>query len=115
MLSADQIHRGSHAFARSIGYSPILQLGVKKFGDWCNIWQVSIHEKKCFVLPLGRRSQQENVPQYIVNNVAIPSVRFMKDLGVFMSLDLNFSVHCCKIAAKATQIFGLILRAFASK
>ena len=57
----------------------------------------------------------ENKPQYVVNNVKIPVVKCMKDLGVYISSDLKFSVHCSKIAAKASQTVGLILRAFASK
>ena len=32
-----------------------------------------------------------------------------------MSADLGFSVHCSKIASKASQVIGLIRRAFASK
>ena len=39
----------------------------------------------------------------------------MKDLGVFMSSDLSFSIHCSKLASKASQAVGLIRRAFASK
>ena len=39
----------------------------------------------------------------------------MKDLGVSMASDLRFSLHCSKVAVKASQSVGLIYRAFASK
>ena len=63
---------------------------------------------------MGRRRMSENAHQYTVNGVNIPVVKSIKDLGVFISSDLSFSVHCSKIAAKASQSVGLIFRAFVS-
>ncbi len=45
---------------------------------------------------------------------AIPSVDFVRDLGVLFNKELKFSRHCSVIASKASSVANMLLRVFTS-
>ena len=104
-----------HSFEREAEFSDGLQDDLESIAAWAASWQLSVNASKCFVLPVGNRLVSQNPSRYSLNDVALPTVKVEKDLGVFMSGDLRFSEHCSKIASSASQVAGIIFRAFASK
>ena len=49
---------------------------------------------------------------YSINNIELPSVSEINDLGVTLSDDFKFSKHCCLVATKGFQRVNLIFRVF---
>ena len=65
--------------------------------------------KKCFILHMGLANPNN---QYVIDNIALASEKFVKDLGVYVSETAQFNIHIAKICAKAYYIINLIFRAF---
>ena len=113
MLYADDT-KLYNSFPKSEGYSAHLQDDIDRFNDWTSSWQLKIHADKSFVLPLGFR-RDTNLSDYCINDVQLPVVTHMKDLGVTIDQNLNFSLHCSNIAKSASSRVGLIFRGFSSR
>ena len=102
------------SFQKSEGYSAHLQDDIDSFNAWTQSWQLKIHADKSFVLPLGFR-RDTDLSNYCINNVQLPVVTHMKDLGITIDQNLNFSMHCSNIAKSASSRVGLIFRGFSSR
>ena len=79
--------------------------------EWMCRNQLSVASEKCSVLHLGNRFVNSK-RSYTFNGDDIPSVSSMKDLGVTVDNELNFSKHISQIAAKAFQRSNLFFRVF---
>jgi hypothetical protein len=90
----------------------LLQRGLDNLAEWAERWQLKISITKCAVLHIGW--QNENCV-YNINNVDLPNVDSISDLGVTMDSDLKFSKHINVVVCKANQRSSLILRCFKSR
>ena len=90
-----------------------LQQDINAFHRWCSEWQLSVSADKSFVIRIGKR--QPFLDQYIMDSTVLPVVTYIKDLGVTFVDSLSFSLHCSNIVNKASQMMGLILRAFPTR
>ena len=72
-------------------------------------WQLNISIPKCVVLRLGNRNVSFT---YNFNNLTLPNVSVVRDLGVLIDNDLKFSSHIEAMITKAHQRASLILRCF---
>ena len=91
----------------------LLQSDLNNLSLWSSIWQLPISYLKSNVLYLGNNNPKLN---YDLNSHRLEGFETgCKDLGVFMSRDLNFSVHCANLVSKASKISGMLLRSFISK
>ena len=66
--------------------------------SWVEIVQIMIGVLKCFVLHIGYGNLRTN---YEVENISIPSIRSVCDLGIVISDDLKFGLHCGQLLQKA--------------
>ena len=78
---------------------------------WMSVNQLKVAAEKCSVLHIGNQSMNLN-RSYTFDTNAIPSVAEMKDLGVTIDSELNFSSHIAKITTKAFQRSNLFFRVF---
>ena len=81
--------------------------------EWATTWQMIISVEKCCVMKTGSSSSSRF--EYDINDVSVKYVNSVKDLGVEVDADLNFSTHCSAISKKASQRANMILRAFRSR
>ena len=86
-----------------------LQDDLQSVLEWAAKNQLGIAFHKSNVLHMGKNNGHF---QYKVDNSVIPAAKCVKDLGVYVSDDLNFSVHVDRIVAKAHRMGALVYRSF---
>jgi len=79
---------------------------------WSQVWQLTLQPPKCMALHVGYGNLQK---EYSVDGEVLVACENVRDLGVMMSRDLNFSVHCSTIAKRAFARSALIFRCFQTK
>ena len=89
-----------------------LQADLNRLATWAKENQLSLAIQKCCVLHLGHGNYKT---PYILDNVQLPVVNSVVDLGVVISDNLKFSDHCYKIARKCFQMVNLIFKVFRSR
>ena len=91
-----------------------LQHDLNYISNWSKLWLLNFNTTKCSVMHLGRHDRAT----YTLFNLATNSNTLLqptteqKDLGVWTTPSMNFSVHCQKAASKANQALGMIKRNF---
>ena len=91
--------------------SPV-SLTLQKIQQWSNSWQLRINPVKSSLLKLGRFKTNS---VYDINDVRIPEVQSVKDLGLKYDADLKFDDYISNITGRAYQRIGLIFRGFVSR
>ena len=76
------------------------------------MWQLKINCSKCAVLHLGRNNP---LTQYSIDQINLPNVTSIRDLGVVYNNKLNFDDHINTIVIRAYQRANLIFRGFTSR
>ena len=82
--------------------------------SWSKLWLLNFNTTKCSVMHLGKNS---NATYTLFNlatnsNTVLQSTTEQKDLGVWTTPTMNFTMHCHKAASKANQALGMIKRNF---
>jgi len=96
-----------HAIINDVNDSVLLQVGLDALYAW------SFFFPKCTILHLGRNNTLHN---YSVNNVSLPDVTAVTDLGKLEDNNLRFTKHYCSIIViKANHRSSLILKSFQSR
>ena len=94
--------------------SEALQQDLNHISNWSKLWLLNFNTTKCSVMHLGRNAKAT----YTLFNLATNSNTLLrptleqKDLGVWITPSMTFSVHCHKSASKANQALGMIKRNF---
>ena len=70
--------------------------------------QLSI--EKCFQMNFSLKRSLNISFDYSINNKSLSIVKEMKDLGVYFTTNLNFSLHISKIVKKSYQMLGFMKR-----
>ena len=83
---------------------------INHVSTWSKEWQLPIAEHKCNVLHLGRNNACMSYSLSPGN--CFPSCSLLKNLGVWVSNDLNFSSHCKNIVKTASQRAAMIKKFF---
>lgn len=89
-----------------------LSNAVSDLKTWSVIWQLPVAPNKCNVFHIG--SQNPFFKYSLSPGTHLPSVTMIKDLGVWFSSDLSFSIHCNNIVKLAKQRAALIRKVFTS-
>ena len=77
---------------------------LQRIFDWASDMQLSVALRKCSVLPIGGpRGVGLDSESFIFNNMTLPIVEKIVDLGVTVTHDLKFGIHCESIVKKLTQ------------
>jgi hypothetical protein len=89
-----------------------LQITLQKIHDWSCRWQMKINPSKSSTMQLGgKRTDTE----YTINDITIPLVHHVKDLGLVYDSSLKFDDYISNVTVRAYQRIGLIFRGFISK
>jgi len=87
----------------------MLRRDMLKIERWSEKWLLTFNEEKCATMHIGKNNLKAD---YTINNRTLNETELEKDLGVFVSHDLNPSQHVAKVAAKANGIIGLVKKNF---
>ena len=89
-----------------------LQNDLDSVSAWMEEWQLKLNADKCKIVHIGYGNQKHD---YTINGNIVTKSECEKDLGVHISNDMKFSVHCSKICSKASQKINHMLRAFENR
>ena len=89
-----------------------LQAGLDKLCEWADVWQLNLSINKCSVFHIGSYNVCST---YTVNNIVLPDVDHVTDLGIIFDSRLRFNNQYSNIVAKAHRRAALILRCFKSR
>ena len=90
----------------------LLQSDLNAIAKWSEIWQLKLNKKKSVVL----RLKDVGIDRcYTVKDVELKYVDHVKDLGVYISKNLDFSYHCNHVVNSAYNKIHLILHSFVSR
>ena len=87
-----------------------LQSDIHSVINWSKSNNINFNDKKFVLLSFENKSSPPT--SYNINNTIIPPSPFHRDLGVYISNDLSWTVHYSNITAKAYQSLSLIRRTF---
>jgi len=90
----------------------LLQDALTAVYKWANKWQLSVSVEKCYILSLGKATNQVVLS---IGNSVLPVVQSCRYLGITMTHDLSFSEHINNMVFKAHQRANAILRCFVSR
>ncbi len=110
-LFADDMKPYYASMQKPFDFSPLAS-DLKQIAGWAEKNQLKLALEKSNVLHIGRKNPQHS---YRIGEIEVPSVAEVKDLGVFITSDLKFHLHCHKIFASASQISSLIFKSFENR
>ena len=90
----------------------LLQDDLNSLQRWLEDWQLRLAPEKCKVMHFGRKNPSI---AYALKDMPVKESSVERDLGVFISSDLNFDYHISKIVKKAEGMLASITRAFVSR
>ena len=96
--------------------SQTLQQDLNHISNWSKLWLLNFNTTKCSVMHLGRNDKATYT--YTLFNLATSSNTLLqptleqKDLKVWITPPMTFSVHCHKSAGNTNQALGMIKRNF---
>ena len=93
----------------------LLEEALKAVWHWADDSQLTLALHKCVVVHLGRTSAAISHEYKVSQDLVLPSVGSMRDLGVEISCDLKPSTHCRKIANAAKSVSWMIFRSFSTR
>jgi len=98
-----------YAVSETIDQRRRIQKAIDSVQKWCDENDMILSTPKCAVLC----SKQQHM--YTLNGEILPVVSSVKDLGVIMTPELDFSLHITKTIQSASLICNTILRCFIIK
>ena len=99
---------------KNIRDEEILQKGIDSMYKWSDKNNMMFNFEKFNHIRYSIKNPINSV-EYKINNFNIKTVSEMKDLGIIMSMNMQFTTEFEKSTKKARQKMGLILRTFRSR
>ena len=87
----------------------ILQEDLDTLSTWSKTWLMGFNIKKCAVLTITRKRKPSTHMYHLVGE-HVPRVDHYKYLGVTISHDLRWNLHCQQTRHKASRTLGLLRR-----
>lgn len=89
----------------------LLQRDLDSMSNWSLASDLLFNESKCVHLPFWRSDPHE----YCLNGKVVKTSDCIKDLGLMLTSDLNWSKHYQYISSRAYKILGLLRRTFTTE
>ena len=86
-----------------------LQRDINNLHQWSKAWGLTFNSTKCTVLSV-KRKYNVKIYQYTMNNLPLPRVDNMNDLGININNHIKWNQHVNTITNKANQRLWLIKR-----
>ena len=87
------------------------QADIHEIAIWALKWQLVISLEKTVILHIGSKNSKR---VYNLNGVNINSVTSVKDLGIHVSNDLSWRLHCTEVTKLVSKVANVILRSFST-
>ncbi len=94
---------------RTLYDKDMLQKCLNSIVEWSVKWELPISVEKSMLMHVGFRNPKFD---FIMNNISLPVVDKVCDLGVYYDCHLSFSDHYVQLASKSMQRVKLILKCF---
>jgi hypothetical protein len=89
--------------------SKLLQEDINTLVKWSEEWLIKFNESKCKVMYFGKQNPKQ---QYVMNNTILTETTIEKDLGIYISNNLEWDHHINTAIGKANKKLGLIKNSF---
>ena len=91
-----------------------LQADLDKLSDWCQDWILEFNIEKCKVMHIGAANMKETYCMKLTNKEKqnLQSTEVQRDLGVYVSTELNATPHCQAAAKRASHALRQLKMAF---
>jgi hypothetical protein len=89
--------------------SKLLQEDINTLVKWSEEWMIKFNESKCKVMYFGKQNPKH---EYIMNNTILSETTIEKDLGIYISNNLEWGHHINTAVGKANKKLGLIKNSF---
>jgi hypothetical protein len=86
-----------------------LQLALDKLVQWSNTWLLKFNNDKCKVMHCGVNNNEYD---YVMESKSLSKTELERDLGVYVSKDLNWQYHINYMVNKANRVLGSIKHTF---
>ncbi len=87
-----------------------LQSDLNQLSNWCSTWRMKLNLVKCCVVNFSLKRKLNISFDYVLNGSTLKSVSDVKDLGVYFSSNLCFSLHITTVVNKAFRMLGFLKR-----
>ena len=95
-------------------YRKILQKDLTRLESWSNEWQLKFNTDKCEAMRISKKNDYSS-PQYHLCGNQLKAVSEVKDLGIYITWNLSWSMQANKCANKANSVLGFIRRTVGPK
>ncbi len=85
---------------------------IERVFEWAESRYLKISYPKCSIMHIGHGNNSTDMH---VGDIVIPNSKLVKDLGVWVSEDLNFSHHIDTICKSANQMVNLLFLSFETR
>ena len=79
-------------------------------GQWSSLWKMKFYLTKCFFINFSLKRDFDISFDYFLNGITLKQVFNVKDLGVYFTSKLSFSLHISTVVNKAFRMFGFVKR-----
>lgn len=87
-----------------------LQHDLNSVSLWCRTWKMELNNTKCKFLRVSRTNNQPQT--YYLDNTPLEQVSYYKYLGVHITTDLSWTIHCNYVIKNANRMLGYLRRNF---
>ena len=91
-----------------------LQIDLTRLESWTNEWQLKFNTDKCQAIRIPKKNDYSS-PQYHLCGDQLKAVSEVKDLGIYITSNLSWSMQDNKCANKANSVLGFIRRVVGPK
>ena len=92
----------------------ILQDDLNALEQWSIDWQLSFNTTKCEVMRISRKNDTSSPGYHLCGN-RLNTVSETKDLGIYITSNLSWSLPATKCANKANSVLGFVRRTIGPK
>ena len=87
-----------------------LQRDLTCFAEWCAQWKLDLNVEKCVHMNFSLKRLRNITYDYSLNSTFLKRLQNVKDLGVYYSSNMSFSLHVSSIVNKAFRMLGFLRR-----
>ena len=96
--------------------SSSLQQDIDNLSVWSNTWKIALNTEKCKIMHIGAINPGNKYTMMKEGTrVELASSTVEKDIGIYISNDLNWATQVKSAAAKANSMLGIINKTFKHK
>jgi ribonuclease P/MRP protein subunit RPP40 len=87
----------------------LLQQDLYNVAAWCSMWHLKLNYDKCMFISFTNK-KKPIIFNYEIDDINLSRVDTVKDLGVYLTHNLNYTTHINSIISKAFKLLGFLKR-----